>query len=212
MRILVIGANGKIGRILVPGLTAAGFTPRAMVRESAQARQFDSQGVETVVANLESAIDHAFHECDAAIFTAGSGGKTGADKTMTVDLYGALRSIEAAKKAGLKRFYMVSALKAHDPLSGPDRIRHYLVAKHVADDYLIRSGLAYFILRPGHLTDEPAGGGVELVEACPERSGEIPRADVANVLIEAMKQGLSGKILELVSGDTPLQDAVACRL
>jgi uncharacterized protein YbjT (DUF2867 family) len=209
MKILVIGANGKIGRILAPGLLAAGFTPVAMVRNPAQEPHFESQGIETVVADLELSIDHAFQGCDAAIFTAGSGGKTGADKTMVIDLYGALRSIEAAKKAGMKRFDMVSALKAHDPLSGPERIHHYLIAKHVADDYVMRSGLDYFVLRPGGLTDEPGGGGVTLVEACPDRTGSISRSDVAAVLVEAVKRGLTGKVLELVSGNTPVEDAIA---
>jgi len=208
MKVLVIGANGKIGRILTPGLMAAGFTPRAMVRSEEQVAQFESQGIEAVVADLESSIDHAFHGCEAAIFTAGSGGKTGADKTMIIDLYGALRSIAAAKRAGVRRFDMVSALKAHDPLSGPERIHHYLIAKHVADDYVLRSGLDSFVLRPGGLTDEPPGAGVTLVEACPDRTGSIPRADVAAVLIEALKRDLTGKVLELISGDASVKDAV----
>ena len=208
MKVLVIGANGQIGRILVPGLKAAGFTPRAMVRDPGQVTQFESQGIECVVADLESSIDHAFQGCDAVVFTAGSGGGTGADKTMIVDLYGVLRSIEAAEAAGLQRYFMVSALKAHDPLAGPERIRHYLIAKHVADEHVVRSGLEYFILRPGLLTDDPAGIGVQLVEACPDRTGAIPRVDVASVLIEAFKRGVTGKTLELVAGEVPIAEAV----
>jgi hypothetical protein len=39
---------------------------------------------------------------DAVIFTAGSGGQTGADKTMLVDLDGAIKSMQATEAAGLR--------------------------------------------------------------------------------------------------------------
>lgn len=52
--------------------------------------------------------------CDAIVFTAGSGGKTGDDKTLLIDLDGAGKTIEAAEKAGIDRFIMVSAIQANN--------------------------------------------------------------------------------------------------
>ena len=209
MRTLVIGANGKVGRILTPLLAEAGMEPLAMIRDPAQQATFSDRGIEVVVADLEEDFSSVFVGCDTVIFTAGSGGKTGADKTMVIDLYAALRSIDFAKAAGVQRFSMVSALKAHEPLAGPARIHHYLIAKHLADEHLKKSGLPYFILRPGGLKDEPGTGRVTLVEACPNRTGDVPRADVAAVLVEALRQELLGVTLELVGGATPIVDAVA---
>ena len=208
MRTLVIGAHGKVGRILTPMLAEAGMLPLAMVRDEGQQGYFSDRGIEVVVADLEKDFSMVFGGCDTVIFTAGSGGHTGADKTMIIDLYAAIRSIDYAKTAGVQRFHMVSALKAHDPLAGPPRIQHYLVAKHLADEHLVRSGLPYFILRPGGLTDEPGNGRVTLVAECPNRTGDIARADVAAVLVEALRQGLLGTTLELVKGGTPIPEAI----
>ena len=90
MKVLLIGANGQIGRHLVDLFqNSNNHTVRAMVRKKEQAEAFDKKGVETVVADLEGTVDElaeAAKGCDAIIFTAGSGGHTGADKTLLVDL------------------------------------------------------------------------------------------------------------------------------
>jgi len=209
MKVLVIGAHGKIGRRLLSQLAEAGFGARAMVRDPDQASELDGEGIEIVAGDLEGEFESAFDGCDAVVFTAGSGGHTGGDKTLLVDLWGALRSYEAARKAGVTHFVMVSSLKSAEPDLGPVKMRHYLVAKHVADDYLVRSGLPYLILRPGGLTEDPGGGGVTLAEHLPGQQGTVPRADVAAVITEVLRVGLKGKILDLVSGDTPVPEAVA---
>lgn len=208
MKTLVIGAHGKVGRILTPMLAQTGMDPLAMIRDEQQQKYFLDRDIDVVVADLEKDFAPVFAGCDTVVFTAGSGGHTGADKTMVIDLYGAVRSIEYAKAAGIQRFCMVSALKAHDPLAGSSRIRHYLVAKYLADEHLVKSGVPYFILRPGGLTDEPGNGQVTLVEECPNRAGDVARADVAAVVVEALRQNLLGATLELVEGEVPIPEAV----
>ena len=63
------------------------------------------------------------------------------------------------------------------------------------------------MLRPGGLTDEPGTGRVTL-DRHVER-GSVPRDDVAAVLAALLDAHRDGAVLELVSGPTPIADAVA---
>lgn len=209
MNILVIGANGQIGRILCRRLVEAGDHVRALLRHQEQFPALRACGAEPVGGDLEDTFEDALEGCDAVVFTAGSGGKTGGDKTLLVDLWGAVRAMRACETRGVRRFVMVSALRAHDPDTGPAAIRHYLVAKHVADEYLMRSGLDYTILRPGRLLDEPGTGRVTLTLSGPREVADIPRADVAHVVQACLKANETvGGCYDLVSGDTPIEKAV----
>ena len=108
MKVFVVGANGQIGKHLINLLKdSKEHTVRAMVRKKEQADAFEKVGVETRLADLEGSVDEiaeAAKGCDAIVFTAGSGGHTGADKTLLIDLDGAAKTIEAAQKIGIKRF------------------------------------------------------------------------------------------------------------
>jgi uncharacterized protein YbjT (DUF2867 family) len=87
----------------------------------------------------------------------------------------------------------------------------YLRAKANADAALQASGLSYTIVRPGGLTDDPGTGRVALAEHLGRR-GSIPRDDVAAVLAAAITGGLLvGRTVELISGDTPLAEALAAK-
>lgn len=206
---LIIGGNGQIARHLARLLAIAGAAPRAMIRSPDQADELAALGAEPVQGDLEGDFERALDGCDAVIFSAGSGGHTGGDKTLLVDLWGALRSIRVCEEKGIRRYLMVSALRAQDPDRGPDGIRHYLVAKHIADDYLTRSDLDYTIVRPGRLTDAPGTGRVHVASLLSGEVGEIPREDVAAVLAECLASpGTVGKTFDLVSGDTPIRDAI----
>lgn len=176
MHILVIGANGKIGRLLLPLLAEAGHEVRGMVRDAAQEAGVRERGGEPVVADLEGEFGHALEGCDAVVFTAGSGGHTGADRTVAVDGLGAIRAVDAARAAGARRFVMVSARGADRP-DRSEAIRHYLVAKAIADGYLERAGLDHTIVRPGRLSDDPPTGRIRVGDDL--GGGEITRGDVA---------------------------------
>lgn len=89
--------------------------PVVMVRKTDQLAYFENLGAKTVLANLEQNFEKAFYHIDAVIFAAGSGGHTGADKTIILDQEGAIESVELAKKFGLQRFMMLSAMGAGNP-------------------------------------------------------------------------------------------------
>ncbi|MBF8221942.1 SDR family oxidoreductase [Halomonas sp. 328] len=187
MTTLVIGANGQIGRQFCALAAEAGEPIRAMLRSAEQRPWFEERGIDTVIADLEGDFAHALDGCDQLLFTAGSGPHTGADKTLLIDLYGAIRSIEAARERGLSRYLMVSAMRADDPQAAPEALRPYMAAKFAADAYLRASGLPHVILKPGRLTDEPA---TQRVAASLEETGgenTISRANVAHALLHLVK-------------------------
>ncbi|WP_067729453.1 SDR family oxidoreductase [Oceanobacillus damuensis] len=212
MKVLVIGANGQIGKHLVRLLQDSDeHTVKAMVRKEEQLEALKESGVDTVLGNLEGSVDEiaeAVKGSDAVIFTAGSGGSTGPDKTLLIDLDGAVKSMEAAEKEGADRFVIVSAFQAHNRDSWADSpIKPYMVAKHYADKMLEASKLNYTIVRPGGLLNDPGTDKVAAAENL-ER-GSIPREDVAKVVIASLtEENTYRKGFDLISGDTPITDAV----
>lgn len=211
LKVLVVGANGQIGKHLVKLLKESDeYSVTAFVRTEQQAREFEDVGVEAVMGNLEGTVgelEEALKGSDAVVFTAGSGGKTGYDKTLLIDLDGAVKVMEAAENAGIQRFIMVSALQAHNRQNWNEQIKPYYVAKHYADRVLVQSKLTYTIIRPGGLLNEPGTGRVTIAENL-ER-GIISREDVAKTILAAInEESTFNKSFDLVSGETSIREAV----
>ncbi len=207
---LVIGAHGQIGQLIVRLLAQNKLPVKAMVRNPEQLTLFENLDVETVLADLEEDFSAVFTGCNKVIFTAGSGAATGADKTLLVDLWGAIKSIDFSQAQDIKHFIMVSSFNSHNPDTGPVAIKPYLVAKFAADEYLKNSGLPYTILRPARLTNEKATGKIrtDRPEAPEERI--IPRADVAAAACYCIKHDESrGQIINLCQGDKLLASELA---
>ena len=209
MKVLVAGANGQVGQHIVRLLAEAGHEVRALIRSEDQAPEMRNLGGEPMVADLEAEVSHTVAGCEAVIFSAGGGPGSGAEKKETIDRQGAVQLIEAAKEHGANRYLMVSAMGAADPESGPEKMQPYLHAKARADQALKESGLDYTIVRPGSLTDETGTGKVEAAASLGRR-GEIPREDVARALVAVLTaENTHGKTFELLSGDTPVERAIA---
>ena len=214
MNVLIIGAHGKIGKIVTEKMqSSTQFNPTAFIRNKEQQGFFEGLGVPVKIASLESDPDEiakTMKGMDALVFTAGSGGKTGYDKTLEIDLDGAVRSMIAAEKAGVKRFVMVSAYLAGDRSRWDgSRIKPYYIAKHFADRELQRTSLDYTILRPVALTDEEGTGKVTIKTKPEEMQPTIPREDVASTILEVLEHPeTTGKIMVLSTGETPIKTAM----
>ena len=208
MTTLVIGANGQIGKQFCELAKQADVPIKAMVRKDEQAAWFTERGIETVVADLEGELEHAFESCDQVVFTAGSGPHTGPDKTLMIDLFGAIRAADIASEKGLDRYIMVSAIRAESPLDAPEKMRPYMAAKFAADSHLRFAKVPHVILKPGPLTDEKATHGFAgTMEASPDQS--ITRADVAYALLHVVKTPtLKNKEFTLLNGKEPISDLV----
>ncbi|XKH01581.1 SDR family oxidoreductase [Marinobacter nauticus] len=210
MHVFIAGANGQIGQHLLREMAETDHEARALIRDAEQGPELQQLGAtETVVGDLEQDCSEAMRGCDAVIFTAGSGPHTGPDKTIDVDQEGAIRLMDTAKAMGIKRFIMVSAMRAEEPDKGPEKLRHYLWAKRKADDYLKSCGLDYTIVRPGRLTNEDGIGKVTVSDK-PGEFGEIPRQDVARVLLAVLdSDNTRNRVFDVVSGETSVAQAVA---
>ncbi|WP_152658469.1 SDR family oxidoreductase [Oceanobacillus sp. CFH 90083] len=212
MNILVVGANGQIGKHLVKLIQENGDQARALIRRQEQADYFKDLGAETAIVNLEGEVDaiaEAAEGVDAVVFTAGSGPKTGKDKTLMIDLDGAVKTIQAAQKSNVKRFIMISSFDTSREAiqAAPESFAPYVVAKHYADEWLLNTDLDYTIIHPGVLTNEPGTNQVTLGSSV-ER-GEVPREDIAKVIYTSLKNDITiGKRFQVVGGQTPVEEAI----
>ena len=210
MKVAIAGGHGKVARQLQQLLAERGDSPVGLIRNPDQADDLRALGAEPIVCDLEADDDvaAAIAGADAVVFAAGAGPGSGPERKRTMDLGGALKLIDAARAQGIDRYLIVSSMGAADPpAEGGDSFGEYLRAKADADRALAGSGLAYTIVRPGRLTDEPPTG---LVSIAPRLDGgSISRADVAAVLLAALDADSTiGRDFDLVSGQTPIEQAL----
>lgn len=199
--------------LLHPSLVARGHTPVALVRKEDYRAELESLGAEVRILDIEqddaAAFAGSFAGCDAVVFAAGGGADGNIERKRTVDLEGSLKSIEGAQLAGITRFVQVSAIGVDAPLpeDTSEVWRAYVEAKRDADAALRDSDLAWTILRPGALTDDPATGQVAL--GLDVERGEVTRADVADVVAAILDDDTTiGQQCNLVNGSVPVADAV----
>lgn len=210
MNVLVIGANGQVGRNIVKELSEANHQATAMVRKEDQIDKMKELGATNVVlGDLEKDFGDAFEGVDAVIFAAGSVPNTGADKTLTIDLWGSVKAAQYAKDKGVKRFVQLGSVGSDNPDAGGEAMKPYLVAKRTADDMLKATDLDYTIVRPGALSDEGKSGKIEVssngFSSLEGRS--IPRADVAKVLVDVLgRTNTYHKTFEVLQGEQPVGD------
>ncbi|UUN28592.1 SDR family oxidoreductase [Streptomyces sp. FIT100] len=212
MRIVIAGGHGQIALRLELLLSTGGHEVAGVIRNPEQADALRAAGAEPVVLDLESAsveqVAEVMSGADAAVFAAGAGPGSGVARKDTVDRAAAELFADAAQRAGVRRYIVVSSMGADPEHKGDDVFDAYLRAKGAADAYVrAQSGLEWTILRPGMLTND-AGTGLVRLEAHTGR-GPVPRDDVAAVLAELLETpATAGLTLELISGTVPVVVAV----
>jgi uncharacterized protein YbjT (DUF2867 family) len=215
MDVVIAGGHGQVGRRLARLLSARGDRVRGLIRNPDHADDVRADGAEPVLCDLEhagaDAVAEAIAGADAVVFAAGAGAGSGAARKLTVDRDGAIKLLDAARAAGAGRYVIVSSVGAESPPDGNDVFSIYLRAKAEADAAVIASDLAWTIVRPGRLTNDPGTGAVR-VQREPFR-GEIPRDDVAAVLAAVLAEPRSARAtLYINSGDDPVDAALAAAL
>ncbi|MGV9243346.1 SDR family oxidoreductase [Streptomyces sp. NPDC003710] len=214
MRIVIAGGHGQIALRLERLLAARGDEAAGIIRRAEQADDLRASGAEPIVCDLESdsepveQIAAHLEGADAAVFAAGAGPGSGADRKYTVDRDAAIKFADAAERAGVRRFIVVSSMGADPEHPGDEVFDVYLRAKGEADAYVrAHKSLDWTVLRPGALTND-AGKGLVRLEAHTGR-GAIPRDDVAAVIAELVDTpATAGLTLELIGGSTPVSVAV----
>jgi nucleoside-diphosphate-sugar epimerase len=212
MDVAIAGGHGNVARRLARRLVARGDSVRALIRNPDHGDDVRADGSEPVPCDLEQVdvaeVARAVAGADAVVFAAGAGPGSGAGRKWTMDRDGAIKLVDAARSAGVERYVMISSIGAENPPAGDDVFSAYLRAKAEADRALAESGLDFTIVRPGRLTNDPPTGRVTIGSSAPR--GSISRGDVAAVLLAALEgETTIGKAFELVSGETPIPEAMA---
>jgi uncharacterized protein YbjT (DUF2867 family) len=210
-RVIVIGGHGKVALQLARILTERGVAVSSVFRNPDHSDDVAATGAKPVVADIErldtDALAGLLAGHDAVVFSAGAGGGNPA-RTYAVDRDAAIRVVDAATRAGVKRFVMVSYFGAGPDHGVPqgDSFFPYAEAKAAADAHLRASDLDWTVLGPGRLTLEPATGRIAVGEA----KGAVSRADVALVVAAALADDSTiGRTIDFNNGDVPIAEALA---
>lgn len=214
MRVVIAGGHGKIAKLLERELAGRGDAALGLIRNPDHAAALRAAGAEPVVCDLEhtdvDALAAHLAGADAVVFAAGAGPGSGAARKDTVDRGAAVLLADAAVRAGVRRYLLVSSMGVDAaPSEGTDDVwAAYLRAKKAAEDDVAARDLDVTVLRPGRLTDDEPAGRITLARHV--EAGAISRADVARVLLALLyAPATAGHTLELVGGDTPIADAIA---
>jgi uncharacterized protein YbjT (DUF2867 family) len=203
-RILVAGATGGTGQAVVSQALAEGYAVRALVRDEAVARRVLGDDVELVVAQLDdsASLRRALAAVDVVISALGAKAPDGPGRPEKVDYEGVRNLAVAASVAGIRQFVLVSSRGVTGPESDFSKsFGNILRWKREGEKAVATSGVPYTIIRPGGLTDEPAGLGAISIEQGdrPLVSTTIARADVARVCLEALRHpGAKDQSFELL--------------
>ena len=219
MKILLLGSNGGVGSKVTKLLKERDADFTASVRDSNKLEELKKDNIDIKLIDVaKDSIDDlakSFKGYDKVLFSVGAGGKGGAEATVKVDLDGAVKTMDAAKKAGVGQYYMVSTWdSSRIAVDNPDDpIKTYTIAKHYADLYLKNeSGLTYTIIHPSTLNDEAGSGTIEVVDthSTDEASKKsISREDVASVITELLlSDGYKNQSIQIVSGDKDIKEAL----
>lgn len=213
-RIVLIGGHGKVALQLARLLAAAGDDVTSVIRNPDQSDDVASTGATPAVLDVQGAsVDQLaglFAGHDAVVWSAGAGGGS-PERTYAVDRDAAIRSMDAARQAGVQRYVMVSYLGASRDHGVPEDngFFAYAEAKAAADDYLRGTDLLWTVLGPGALTEDSGTGRITVGPDAAATSRQTSRANVAAVAAAVLdRPGTAGRTIEFTDGNTPIQEAL----
>jgi uncharacterized protein YbjT (DUF2867 family) len=212
MTVLVVGATGSIGRLVVEEAIRQGHTVRALVRAPGRVGQLPpaAQAVIADVTRPES-LPGVVDGVDAIVFTLGSdgGGKVGAE---TVD-YGGVRNILATLGSRRVRIALMTAIGITNRTGAYNRSTESHDWKRRSERLVRASGLPYTIVRPGWFDlNHSDQHRLALLQGDTRQTGNssdgvIARRQIAEVLVGSLssRQAL-GKTFELIAVPGPAPD------
>ena len=211
MKILVVGASGRVGGELVKQLLADEHQVIGTTRQ--EKKLFDNDNYTQldldITASKESIEKQLDQDIDAVYFVAGSGGKN----VLEVDLHGAVKTMQAAQDKGIKRYIMLSSVFSLETEKWDNNpniadLKDYYISKHYADHWLVNnSSLDYTIVQPGALKERDGTGKITINDTS---SGENAIEDVATTLAAVLTaDNTIGKVFNLHHGDIDINEAIA---
>jgi uncharacterized protein YbjT (DUF2867 family) len=201
--VFLAGASRGVGREIVRCLVKRSLPVKALLRSEAARAELEAMGIAIALgdalnlAEVEQAMQG--EPIGAVISTIGGLPQDG----KRADYLGNKNLIDAAVKAGVQKFILVSSIGSGDsvvalPPQALQALSEVLVEKEKAEQHLIASGLTYTIIRPGGLKSEPATGNAVLTPD-PTVAGSIHRADVAELVCRCLQSDrVNNRVLSAV--------------
>eukprot|EP00743_Colponemidia_sp_Colp-15_P004591 GILK01004949.1.p1 GENE.GILK01004949.1~~GILK01004949.1.p1 ORF type:complete len:267 (+),score=13.66 GILK01004949.1:39-803(+) len=212
-RVLVTGATGRLGQVLVPLLLEHGFNVRVMSRNVEKAKQSLTAGTlsqcEVVEGDLTkaSSLLHVTQNVDILMLTGGAYSWLGMgthNTPFTVDYQGTKDIIDSCSANGcrLQQIVFVSAsniTRKWGSLMYDISMGNYAKWKREAESLIRQSGIPYTIVRPGALTEgRHCLNGVLLAQGDKIGLSPISRRDLALVCVHSLLEpGAQNKTFEL---------------
>lgn len=212
--LLVVGATGSIGRLVVEEAVGEGYRVRALVRDLRRARDFPGE-VERMVGDLTrpETLPPAVDGVDAIVFTHGSGGggKVGAEN---VD-YGAVHNVLAALGGRSARIALMTSIGVTNRTGSFNRATEVHDWKRRGERLVRASGLPYTIVRPGWFDyNDPDQHRLVFLQGDTRQAGDpsdgvVARRQIARVLVRSLSSDAADhKTFELVAEKGPPPDDV----
>lgn len=206
--ILVIGSTGRVGSLLVDRLAQKGYSVLAgsrIVKEKNTSTNVKFQVID-LLADVDT-IAQSMQNVDAVYFVSGSLGKN----LLQVDLHGAIKTMQAAERSGVKRYILLSSVFALQPERWNEAflkdLTDYNIAKHYADLYLTtQTKLNYTILQPGVLKEEEGTGLITVDVKNPESNSISNVVDTLIAILE--EEATSNKVVMMHDGNTTIKYAL----
>lgn len=210
MKILVIGASGRVGSDLVEQLLGDNHQVVGTTRQEKKLFNADnySQLDLDITADKDTIQKQIDNDIDAVYFVAGSGGKN----VLEVDLHGAVKTMQAVQDQGIKRYIMLSTVFSLDTSKWDSPaisdLKDYYICKHYSDQWLVNdSTLDYTIVQAGALKERTGTGKITVNNF---DAGDNAIADVAATLVAVLStDSASKKVFHMQNGDTPINEAIA---
>jgi uncharacterized protein YbjT (DUF2867 family) len=202
--IFLAGASRGVGLEIAKCLVKQQMQVTALLRSPKTHIELEAMGIKVVMGDALNA---------EAVLAA----MTGGDRIDTVistigglpqdgersDYLGNKNLIDAAVKAGVQKFILVSSIGSGNsvvalPPQALETLGPVLIEKEKAENHLIASGMIYTVIRPGGLKSEPATGNGVLTEDS-RVAGTIHRADVAQLVCNCLvSDAANNKVLSAV--------------
>jgi uncharacterized protein YbjT (DUF2867 family) len=212
LTVLVVGATGSIGRLVVAEALEQGHVVRALARNEARARRHLPAAAQIVIGDVTqpATLANAVADVDAIVLTLGSegGGKVGAE---AID-YGGVRNVLAAIGTATPRIALMTAIGVTNRTGAYNRSTEAHDWKRRAERLVRASGLAYTIVRPGWFdANRPDQRHLELLQGDTRQAGDpsdgvVSRTQIAQILVASVSSAAArNKTFELVALSGPAQ-------